>query len=110
MLGGYQASVMQRIRLNFLGAMGALALAIPGIASAGGPHDEQNDARRDLRAGNIRSLPSIERQVLPTMRGMEYLGPEYDPDAMVYRLKFIHNGRVVFVDVDARTGQVRGRR
>jgi len=25
---------------------------------------------------------------------------------MAYRLKFIHDGRVVFVDIDARTGEV----
>ena len=46
--------------------------------------------------------------MLPTKQGMQYLGPEYDPAAMVYRLKFIRDGRVVFVDVDARTGQVMG--
>ncbi|HEX8056429.1 MAG TPA: PepSY domain-containing protein, partial [Novosphingobium sp.] len=34
------------------------------------------------------------------------LGPEYDPAAMVYRLKFIRQGRVVFVDVDARSGTI----
>jgi hypothetical protein len=39
---------------------------------------------------------------------MQYLGPEYDPAAMVYRLKFIREGHVMFVDVDARTGQVLG--
>lgn len=99
---------MQRIRLTFFSALTALALAIPAVASAGPPNDEQNDARRDLRAGNVHSLRDIERQVLPTMRGMQYLGPEYDPEAMAYRLKFIRDGRVVFVDVDARTGQVRG--
>ena len=38
--------------------------------------------------------------------GMQYLGPEYDPAAMAYRLKFIRDGRVVFVDVDARSGQI----
>jgi ATP-dependent Clp protease ATP-binding subunit ClpC len=37
---------------------------------------------------------------------MEYLGPEYDPAALAYRLKFIRDGRVVFVDVDARSGQI----
>jgi uncharacterized membrane protein YkoI len=40
------------------------------------------------------------------MAHMQYLGPEYDPTAMAYRLKFIHDGRVVFVDIDARTGEV----
>ena len=48
-------------------------------------------------------LREIEERVLPSMPGMEYLGPEYDPTAMAYRLKFIRDGRVVFVDVDART-------
>ena len=108
MLRGYQQRVMQRIRSIFFTMLTALALAIPTVASAGPPHDEQNEARRDLRAGNVHSLRDIERQVLPTMRGMQYLGPEYDPEAMAYRLKFIRDGRVVFVDVDARTGQVRG--
>jgi uncharacterized membrane protein YkoI len=34
------------------------------------------------------------------------LGPEYDPAAYTYRLKFIRNGRVMFIDVDARSGEV----
>lgn len=70
--------------------------------------NEQNEVRRDLRNGNVRSLRDIERAILPTMRGMQYLGPEYDSEAMAYRLKFIRDGRVVFVDVDARTGRVLG--
>jgi hypothetical protein len=39
---------------------------------------------------------------------MQYLGPEYDAVAKAYRLKFIRNGRVVFVDVDGRTGRTLG--
>jgi uncharacterized membrane protein YkoI len=65
-------------------------------------------ARKELRAGAVRSLREIERRVLPTMPGSQYLGPEYDPNAMAYRLKFIRDGRVTFVDVDARTGAVIG--
>ena len=37
------------------------------------------------------------------MQGAEYLGPAYDNAAMVYRLKFIRDGKVMYVDVDART-------
>jgi uncharacterized membrane protein YkoI len=37
---------------------------------------------------------------------MEYLGPEYDEDSKIYRLKFVDNGRVIFVDVDARSGSI----
>ena len=71
-----------------------------------GPADPQIQARRAARSGTVRSLRDIEQEVLPAMPGMQYLGPEYDPAAMAYRLKFIHQGRVVFVDVDARTGQI----
>jgi len=81
-----------------------MALALPVHAAP--PGDEQGQVRRDMRAGTVRSLREIEQIVLPTMPGMQYLGPEYDPTAMAYRLKFIHNGRVVFVDVDARSGQI----
>jgi hypothetical protein len=70
--------------------------------------NEQDRARQDLAAGHVRSLREIEARVLPMMRGAQYLGPEYDPQARAYRLKFIREGRVVFVDVDGRTGQVMG--
>jgi uncharacterized membrane protein YkoI len=68
--------------------------------------DEQGKARKEMRDGNVLPLREIEGRIVPRMRGMEYLGPEYDPDARVYRLKFINSGRVIFVDVDARTGTV----
>ncbi len=87
-----------------------LAVLLPQMASpalAKPPRgDEQGEVRRDLRAGNVRSLRDIEGHVLPQMQGMQYLGPEYDPAAMAYRLKFIQKGRVVFVDVDARSGEI----
>ena len=67
---------------------------------------EQNEARQDMNAGKIKRLPEIEAIIVPRMRGMQYLGPEYDPVAQVYRLKFIDRDRVIFVDVDARTGNV----
>jgi hypothetical protein len=73
---------------------------------AADPGGVQAQVRKEMKAGNVRSLREIEQRVLPTMPGMEYLGPEYDPAAMVYRLKFIRQGRVVFVDVDARSGAI----
>ena len=69
-------------------------------------HDDQGQVRREMKAGNVRPLRDIEGMVLPQMRGMQYLGPEYDAGAMAYRLKFIRDGRVVFVDIDARSGRV----
>ena len=84
------------------------AMLVPGtIPSAhAGPADAQGEVRKELHAGNVRSLRDIERRVLPMMPGMQYLGPEYDPAALAYRLKFIKDGRVVFVDVDARSGEI----
>ena len=84
-------------------SLAAVALPVPALA---GPGDEQGQVRKEMRAGNVRSLREIEQRVLPTKPGMQYLGPEYDPVAMAYRLKFIRDGRVTFVDVDARSGQV----
>ncbi|HUQ13502.1 MAG TPA: PepSY domain-containing protein [Novosphingobium sp.] len=83
-----------------------LAASVPLSAEAAPRRDAQGEVRKDMREGHVRSLREIERQVLPSMPKMQYLGPEYDPTAMAYRLKFIHDGRVVFVDVDARSGQV----
>lgn len=73
-----------------------------------GQHDDQGQARKDVREGNVRSLRQIEQSVLPRMKDAQYLGPEYDSAAMAYRLKFIKDGRVTFVDVDARTGRILG--
>lgn len=73
------------------------------------PAEEQGQARKEMRAGNVLSLREIEARILPTMQDMQYLGPEYDPAAMAYRLKFIRGGRVVFIDVDARSGQILSR-
>ena len=75
----------------------------PALAEPGG---EQGEVRKDMRAGNVQSLREIERRVLPMMPGTQYLGPEYDPAAKAYRLKFIRRGHVIFVDVDARSGSI----
>lgn len=88
----------------------AAALAVSGLAiptaHAQQQRSEQGEARKEMKAGNVLSLRQIEMRVLPTMDGAEYLGPAYDSTAMAYRLKFIREGRVMFVDVDARTGRV----
>ena len=68
--------------------------------------DDQGEARKEMKAGNQLSLREIEKRVLPKMRGAEYLGPAYDAAAHAYRLKFIKEGRVMYVDVDARTGKI----
>ncbi|MBU6268059.1 MAG: hypothetical protein KGN34_10995 [Sphingomonadales bacterium] len=94
--------------MNRLPLLAGLALAIlaPAPSALAGPGDAQGAVRNGVRSGAVLSLREIEGRVLPTMHGMQYLGPEYDPAAMAYRLKFIQNGHVVFVDVDARSGEI----
>jgi hypothetical protein len=86
-----------------LAALGLTALVAPADA---GRRGEQADARQDMAAGKVKSLREIEGAIVPRMRGMQYLGPEYDPTAQVYRLKFIDRNRVIFVDIDGRTGGI----
>lgn len=83
-----------------------LLLAAPAMPVQAGPGgNPQEQARKELRAGNIRPIREIEGRVIPAMHGAQYLGFEYDPVALAYRLKFIHDGHVIFVDVDARSGE-----
>lgn len=88
--------------------LAAAALLASGFAAplAAQSRSDQGEARKEMRAGNVLSLRQIERRILPQMKGSEYLGPAYDSTARAYRLKFIRDGRVTFIDVDARTGRI----
>lgn len=102
---------MKRIRFLLAGitsAIALLAVAYP-VAAQNQPRGDQSEARREAMAGTQLSLREIERRILPQMQGSEYLGPAYDATARAYRLKFIRDGRVTYVDVDARTGRIIGR-
>ena len=70
------------------------------------PRTDQGAARKEAQAGHILKSREIEARILPMMGDAEYLGFAYDSVAMAYRLKFIREGRVRFVDVDARSGRV----
>lgn len=76
-------------------------------ASAEQPaRSDQGAARKEAQAGHILKSREIEARILPMMGSAEYLGFAYDSTAMAYRLKFIREGRVLFVDVDARSGRI----
>jgi len=103
---------MKRTTLLFSSLLAALAMvdaASPAIARQDQERGDQGEARREAQAGTQLSLREIERRILPQMPGSEYLGPAYDSTARAYRLKFIREGRVTYVDVDARTGRIIGR-
>jgi uncharacterized membrane protein YkoI len=94
------------IGLTAMAAGLALTLGSAFAVESNPRRGEQNEARQQLMAGKVKSLREIEARILPRMRGMQYIGPEYDPVSQVYRLKFLKDNRVVFVDVDATTGAV----
>jgi hypothetical protein len=95
-------AMLNRTKILSLAMLAAIAGSLPADARRG----EQDDARQDWQQGKVKSLREIEGSVVPRMRGMQYLGPEYDPSAQVYRLKFINKDRVIFVDVDGKTGGI----
>ncbi len=105
-------AIMTRLLSSLLAPLAALLIAPSGLMAHyafAQQHDEQGAARKQMQAGKVLSLREIERMILPRMKDMQYLGPAYDPVAMAYRLKFIKDGKVVFVDVDARTGRILAR-
>lgn len=91
-------------------------MLLPLILALTAPPPQTPDRRRDqdqawaaAKQGRILSLKEIERRVVPTMPGAQYLGVEFDPGSAVYTLKFLRDGAVIWVDVDGRSGQVVGR-
>ena len=68
---------------------------------------DQDYARDAMRAGAIRPLRDIARQWRGDMPGYDYIGSEYDPSAGSYRLKFLREGTVLWVDVDGRGREIR---
>jgi uncharacterized membrane protein YkoI len=79
------------------------AVAVPAAAQARG---DQASAREEMKAGRNLPVREIERRVIPQMRGHDYLSFEYDGGNSAYRLKFMKEGQVVWVDVDARTARI----
>ena len=92
------------------------AIATPALAR---PKDEvarlawddrprdQDRAFRATQEGRAMPLPQIERRVIPRMGGADYLGPEMRGQTL--RMKFMDQGKVIWVDVDPRTGRILGK-
>ena len=85
----------------------ALTLAIPA-AEAGNRRDEQDAARRAMLDGQVMPFAMIKRRVDATMGGATYVGSEFNPAANRYRLKYVKDGKVMWVDADGRTGDIIG--
>jgi hypothetical protein len=92
---------MRLYRTLFAAALAAGLVAGPALADP--PRDAQR-AFQATRDGRSMPLPKIEQRVMPLMPGADYLGPEFN--GKTYRLKFMRDGRVIWIDVDAATGQI----
>jgi hypothetical protein len=91
----------------------ALGLAMPAVARDGRGRDareqrglnrlrEQDNAYRATQQGRIRPLPEIRARI--NVPGADFIGVEFD--GRIYRLKYMRGGEVIWIDVDAQTGQV----
>ena len=71
---------------------------------------DQSAAFKDTLTGTVKSLRSIENQIVPNMeaRGATYIGQEYYQDDQRYRLKFMRGKSLIWVDVDGKSGAIVG--
>ena len=100
---------MKPVKLVLLSALLLAPLAVQ--VDAQGRRGDADVVYQGRLAGSLMPLRSIENGVVPGMksRGADYIGAEYDSDMGRYRLKFMRDGSVIWVDVDGRTGAVVGR-
>jgi len=92
-----------------LAILAALLVAAPGAARTDAQRDERQEVFSQMRAGRLLPLREIERRVVPTMTGAQYLGFDFDPGSGIYTLKFLRNGNVIWVEVDGHSGAILGR-
>jgi hypothetical protein len=92
---------MSLFRTLLAAVIAASLTSVPALAEK--PRDADR-AFRDIQQGRSMPLPQLESRVKPFMGGADYLGPELNGGT--YRMKFMENGRVIWVDVDPQTGKI----
>jgi len=92
---------MNMFRILIAAAIAASLSSVPALAEK--PRDTDK-AFRDTQQGRAMPLPQLEQRVRPFMGGADYHGPELNGGT--YRMKFMENGRVIWVDVDPQTGRI----
>ena len=86
-----------------------VASALPVDALGKGPKDEQDRARRAMLEGQVMPFSVIKRRIERDMGDATYIGVR-PPDKGIYRMQYLRpDGRVVWVDVDGKTGEIVGR-
>ena len=98
-----EKSLFAALGAALLAASPALVTAVPAQAQQAQDRD-QDRAYDRARNGDMLPLQSLKQRVIPRMRGYEYLDAELR--GTTYRFKFVKDGRLVWVDVDGRTGHI----
>jgi len=95
-----------RLIILVIAAVGTVAAA-PAVSR---PHNRgQNGPFEATQQGRVMPLREIESMIIPRMRVADYLGPELYAETSRYRLKFRRGDRVIWIDVDGRTGRIVGK-
>ena len=93
----------------------ALGMLAPGSAAEAAKvtvngqsrsNPEQERAYRGVREGNILPLPVIRERI--RIPGAQFIGADLIAGGTRYRLRYMRGPNVLWVEVDARTGQVLG--
>lgn len=124
-MGGAALMVMSGMGLGIGPSTAALATetGVQDQSTNDQASSDQGNARREMRAGNALEAAELERRFfrivgLPICRSnrsggaqrcIEYLRYDYDRTVSVYRFKYIQQGRVRYIDLDARSGRVLNR-
>lgn len=75
----------------------SLMLAAPAAA-------RPNELHKLREAGEILPFEAIKQRIVQETPG-EYVGSQFDQNSLVYRFRFLRDGNLINVDVDARTGE-----
>jgi uncharacterized membrane protein YkoI len=82
-----------------------LALAAAGPVQA----STEDEVRRLVMAGEILPFEKIRDRVFSQPHG-NYIGADFDLSTRTYRFRFLEDGNVINVDIDARNGNLLNRK
>ncbi len=82
----------------------ALASSVSMLALGTAARCEPDNIHARVRDSGMLPFDQLQRRVRDETAG-EYMGVQFDSAALIYRFRFLQDGTVVNVDVDARTGE-----
>jgi uncharacterized membrane protein YkoI len=98
--------------LALISTFAVLWLAVPGLQAQGFSHsNDQNAARENMLERKVMPFSIIKRRTESAMENeATYVGVAPSPRDGIYRMQFLRkDGRVIWVDVDGKTGDIVGR-